>query len=179
MAKKIDIIGAQPKRIRIVNSPKLPLDPAEVAEGLGARPCGERVAGNLDPIALGELGSQLLARLRSSGGRPALADATEICRVPLSGEDVRTLEQMVEQLQEASGTKPSVGQLIGVIVRAHLQSLRSGADSTPESAGQLSERDRSPSLAVVRRLVEEQIRPLREQVQRLETEMHTLAAGKQ
>lgn len=179
MAKKINITGKPARRIEVTGKPQRRIEAEDFAAALGAEPVGEAHAANLDPLTLAALGSELIRRLRSSGGRPALADATEICRVPLSGEDVRTLEQMVEQLQEASGTRPSVGQLVGVIVRAHLQSHRSGADSAPEAARQPNEQDQSPSLAVVRRLVEEQIRPLRDQVQRLETEMHTLAAGRE
>jgi hypothetical protein len=49
---------------------------------------GEAHAPNLDPLSLAALGSELIKRLRS-GGRPAVADATEICRVPLSAEDGR------------------------------------------------------------------------------------------
>src|SRR2546426_116504 len=129
MAKKINIIGAKPKRIEIVNQPRRRLDPAEVAEGLGAVPCGERVAGNLDLIGLGELGTRLLARLRSSGGRPALSDATEICRVPLSADDLNALEKFTGEIEQNTGKKPSVGQVVGVIVRDYLtrRPAKSGA----------------------------------------------------
>src|SRR5437660_11557799 len=99
MAKKIEIVGAKPKKVEIVAQPKRRIEPAELAAALGATPCGERIPGNLDLIGLAELGTRLLARLRSSGGRPALTDATEICRVPLSADDIKTLEEMVAQIQ--------------------------------------------------------------------------------
>jgi hypothetical protein len=135
MAKKINIIGAKPKRIQIVNRPKPRLDPVEIAEGLGAARCGARVPGNLDLIGLGELGTQLLARLRSSDGRPALTDATEIGRVPLSADDIKALEGMVAQIGESSGAKPSVGQLVSVIVRTHLGALKALTErATPGDA---------------------------------------------
>lgn len=123
MAKKINIVGARPKKVQILNQPKRRIDPAELAAGLGASPCGEQVSGFLDPIALAELGTQLLRRLRSSGGRPALADATELCRVPLSAEDIKRLETMVEQIGGSAGAKPSVGQLVSVIVHRYLAEL--------------------------------------------------------
>src|SRR5262249_25663182 len=63
-----------------------------------------------------------LRRLRSSGGRPALADATEICRVPLSPEDVKALENITGQIEQSTGTKPSSGQVVSVIVREYLTS---------------------------------------------------------
>ena len=34
MAKKINLVGAKPKRIEIVNPPRPRLGPAEIAEGL-------------------------------------------------------------------------------------------------------------------------------------------------
>jgi hypothetical protein len=120
MAKKINIVGATPKRIEIVDRPKRRIEPAELAAVLGAQPCGQPGTGKLDPIALAELGTQLLSRLRSSGGRPALADATEICRVPLSAEDISTLEKMADQLGEKTGANPSSGQLASVIVHNYL-----------------------------------------------------------
>src|SRR5438552_16481441 len=98
MAKKVNITGAKPKRIRIVDKPQRGIEPADVAAALGAEPCAEHIGANLDPISLAELGTQLLRRLRSSGGRPALSDAKEFCRVPLSAEDVSALETITEEI---------------------------------------------------------------------------------
>jgi hypothetical protein len=124
MAKKIIVTGKPARRIEVTGNPKRRIEPEEFAAALGAEPVGEVHASSLDPLALAALGSELIKRLRSSGGRPALADATEICRVPLSAEDIKTLERIVTQLAESSGAKPSVGQLVSVIVRAHLQALK-------------------------------------------------------
>jgi hypothetical protein len=175
MAKRIEIVGAKPKRIEIVDRPKRRIEPAELAAALGAVPCGERLPGNLDLIGLGELGTQLLVRLRSSGGRPALADATEICRVPLSTDDLKTLEGMVAQIEGASGAKPSVGQLVSVIVRTHLDALKALPD--PASAGDApkGEPEQPNFRAILQKMLVEQLSPLRERVNRLERELH--AAG--
>jgi hypothetical protein len=128
MAKKINIVGAKPKKIEVVDQPKRRIDPADLAAALGANPSGQFPPGNLDPIGLAELGTQLLHRLRSSGGRPALADASINCRVPLSAEDVQTLENMVSHIGASTGAKPSVGQLVSVIVRLHLNALKSAPE---------------------------------------------------
>src|SRR6266404_5926489 len=120
MTKKIEIVGAKPKKIEITDKLKRRIEPAELAAALGANLAGQRSGGNLDLIDLAELGTLLLSRLRSSRGRPALADATEICRGPLSAADMKRLEGMVAQIEEFSGAKPSVGQLASVIVRLHL-----------------------------------------------------------
>jgi hypothetical protein len=169
VAKRINIIGAQAKKINIVNQPKPRLDPAEIAEGLGAAPCGARISAKLDLISLAEIGTQLLGRLRSSGGRPALADATEICRVPLSTEDVKTLENMVAQIEASSGTKASVGQLVSAIVRSHL--------SAPNPAASTQAVDPPLSRSLLQNLIDEQLAPLREQVNRLERELHVAGAN--
>ncbi len=132
MAKKVNIVGAQPKCVRIVDQPRRRIEPAELAAALGAEPGGERLGANLDPISLAELGTQLLARLRSSGGRPALADATEFCRVPLSPDDLKALEKITAQIEQTTGTKPSPGQVASVIVRDYLRTGPApGQESNP------------------------------------------------
>jgi hypothetical protein len=120
MGKRIEIVGAKPKKIEIVDRPKRRIEPQELARALGAAMTRRQVAPNLDLISLADLGTQLVQRLRSSGGRPALADATEICRVPLSAADLQTLEAMVAQIGAATGAKPSIGQLVSVIVHQYL-----------------------------------------------------------
>lgn len=177
MAEKINIIGAKPKRIAIVNPPRPRLDPAEIAEGLGATPCDGRIPGNLDLIGLAELGTRLLARLRSSGGRPALADATEICRVPLSADDIKTLEEIVAQIEGSSGARPSVGQLVSVIVRRHLDALRTSPDPATAGGAPKGEAEQPISLTNLQTLLDQQLTPLREQVNRLESELHSLEGG--
>lgn len=123
MPKRIEIVGAKAKRIKNKSQSRRHIDSTELAAALGANLADRQVAGNLDPIALADLGTQLLSRLRSSGGRPALTDANEFCRVPLSAEDVKNLEDIVAQIEWSTGTKPSVGQVVGVIVRKYLTEL--------------------------------------------------------
>lgn len=162
MAKKISETGKPARRIEVSGKPQRRIEPDTLAAAVGAEPIGEVHAQNLDPVSLAALGSELIKRLRSSGGRPALADATEICRVPLSAEDVKALEGMVAQLEASNGAKPSVGQLVSVIVRAHLQTL-SPAPADPKT--------------ILQQMIDEQIRPLRDQVRRLEAALHTNGNG--
>jgi hypothetical protein len=121
MAKKVNIIGAKPKRVRVLDKPRRRIQPAQLAAQLGAEPEGVWLGKNLDLISLAELGTKLQSRLRSSGGRPALADATEFCRVPLSAEDVKALEKITAQIEQSSGLKPSLGQVVSIIVHDYLQ----------------------------------------------------------
>ncbi|SRR5579872_3143821 len=179
MAKEITIVGAKPKKIEVVDQPKRRIDPAEFAAALGAKPSGLQVHGNLDPITLAELGTQILNRLRSSGGRPALSDATVHCRVPLSAEDIKTLESMVAQIAGATGAKPSVGQLASVIVRLHLNALRSAPRPTDSTDMPKQDTEQAISKSILQQMIDDQINPLREQVKRLESELHAACAGNQ
>jgi hypothetical protein len=108
-----------------MSHPRRRVEPFDLAKALGAAPRGLRIGGDLDPIALAELGTELIQRLRSSVGRPSLCNATEYCRVPLSPEDVAALEKIIGQIVASTGTKPSVGQLASVIVRNYLSGLES------------------------------------------------------
>src|SRR5262245_54412063 len=163
MAKKIEIVGAKPKKVEIVDQPKRRIEPEDLAAALGANPAGRQTAGNLDLVALAELGTQLLNRLRSSGGRPALTDATEICRVPLSADDIKTLERMVAQIEGSSGAKPSVGQLVSVIVRTHLDALKALPDRAPAGDASKFEVEQPVSMTILQKMLDEQLTPLREQ----------------
>jgi hypothetical protein len=178
MAKKIEIVGANPRKIEVVDRPKRRIEPAELAAALGAKPAEGQAPGNADLIGLAELGTQLLDRLRSSGGRPALADATINCRVPLSADDMKALEALVAQVGEATGAKPSVGQLVSVLVRQHLNALKNAPPSAATAEASPQEREREISRSLLRQLIEEQLSPLREQVKRLESELHAVCASK-
>lgn len=129
MAKKIEIAGTRLAKVKIVDQAKRRINPEELAAALGAKSDARQSAQHLDLLSLAELGTQLLARLRSSGGRPALTDASEICRVPLSAADLKVLEGMVAQIAASGDKKPSVGQLISLIVSNHLSGLNAKAAS--------------------------------------------------
>lgn len=138
MAEKINIVGKQAERIQDTGHTLPRIEPSEFAAALGAEPCGERLTGDLDPISLAELGTELIKRLRSTGGRPALADATRSCKVPLSPEDIEALEQIISDIEHATGTRPSLGQIASVILRMHLETLKKTAEkqSTKKSSDQ-------------------------------------------
>jgi hypothetical protein len=177
MAKKITVVGARPKKIEVIDRPKRRIPPAEFAASLGANPSGEQAPGGLDPIGLAELGTQLLERLRSSGGRPALADATVNCRVPLSAEDAKTLESMLAQIGEATGAKPSVGQLVSVIVRLHLTALQEAAAPAAAADPARQAGEHGISRSVLEQMIDERIKPLQDQVRRLEAELQAVSRG--
>lgn len=177
MTKQIDIVGAKPKRIDVLDQPKQRIDSADLAVALGANPSGQQSPANVDPVSLAELGTQLLTRLRSSGGRPALADATVSCRVPLSAEDLKTLETIVVQIGESTGAKPSVGQLASVILRLHLNALKSTPEPVALADVPKEELEHEISRRMLQQMIDERLGPIREQVKRLESELHAAFAG--
>jgi hypothetical protein len=177
MAKRVTIVGAKPKKIEMVDRPKRRIEPEELAAALGANPRGQQVAAHLDPIGLAELGAHLVQRLRSSGGRPALADSTVHCRVPLSVEDVEILQDMLSRIGESTGVKPSVGQLASAIVRLHLNALKTPPDPGASPDASRQDMTQQISKSILQQMIDEQINPLREQVKRLETELHAVCAG--
>jgi hypothetical protein len=124
MAKKIRIVGKSLERLEITGRALPRVDPAEFAAALGAQPCDEGHSNHLDLMSLGELGNELLRRLRSTGGRPSLAGATERCKVPLSPGDIADLEQIIAVIEAKTGTRPALGQIASVILRIHLDSLK-------------------------------------------------------
>jgi hypothetical protein len=131
--------GNAPKKVQIADVPMRRVEPADVAAALGATETGQRVPHDFDPIALAELGTQLLSRLRSSGGRPALTDATHFCRVPISEDDLRSLEALVDEMRSSIDTKPSIGQLISAIVHRYLTEM--AANNRPANVPEMFRSD--------------------------------------
>jgi hypothetical protein len=120
MSKKIIPNDKAVRRIEVTGKAKRRIEPEEFAAALGAESVGEVHISGLDPVSLAALGNELIKRLRSTGGRPALSDATEVCRVPLSADDLKALERITEQIAQTSGTKTSPGQVASTIVREYL-----------------------------------------------------------
>jgi hypothetical protein len=124
MARKGNIVGNALGGIDVAGQALPRVEPAEFAAAMGAEACDERHAKHLDLISLGELGNELIKRLRSTGGRPALEGATKRCKVPLSSGDVADLEKIIDAIEAKTGTRPALGQIASVILRAHLDSLK-------------------------------------------------------
>ncbi len=124
MAKKITIVGKKAERIEQKGRFQRRIEPTEFAAALGAELCKEIAPGKRDPITLAEIGAQLIKRSRSRGGKSPLKDATECCEAPLSAEDIAALESIVGAIGEATGSRPTLGQVAKVILRMHVEELR-------------------------------------------------------
>jgi hypothetical protein len=128
--EKIEITGRSATRMQDTGKALPRIEPDQFAAALGAEPLGERVSAVLDPISLAELGSELIRRLRSSSDRPAPPDPAERCKTPLSPKDIAALEQIIAAIEQETGARPSLGQIAGVILRVHLDSLKNGRQAS-------------------------------------------------
>src|SRR5512143_2718510 len=96
MSKKVKIAGKRAERVQDTGKAMRRVGSDEFASALGAESCSPEVSRTIDLISLAAIGNELLKRLRSTGGRPALEDADETCKVPLSAEDIAALEKIAE-----------------------------------------------------------------------------------
>jgi hypothetical protein len=136
MLKKITITPSTVARVEVTPSTQPRLDPDQVAAALGAAGPGEPVERG-SPVSLLAVRLELTRRLQSSGGRPALSDATRRSKIPLSDEEWGQLEKVAAALA-APGFTPSPGQVASVLLRwsltkvtAELAAIEAGQASSP------------------------------------------------
>src|SRR5437016_5431411 len=100
---KVNVTGKEKQRVRDTSRPRRRVDSSAFAAALGAEPIGAPHSRAADLISLAELGNQLIGRLRSTGGRPSLADASQRCKVPLSTEDIAALGKIIDTIEQETG----------------------------------------------------------------------------
>jgi hypothetical protein len=123
MADKVKVVNVRTTRVRNTGPTQPRVDPSQVAAALGAEPLHVSAGKDRGQLSLGALGSVLLARLRSTGGRPALAGATQRAKVPLSAHDLARLDKVAQVVGSLLGFRPSVGQVASVILSTYLTDL--------------------------------------------------------
>ena len=99
------------------------------AEAFGARPLGTR-GDDTNPFSLLQLRQELEQRLRSTGGRPALAEAPEKWRVGVLREDAPMIRALSSKT-EIDHYKPSPAQIATVLI--HMALARFSADEISET----------------------------------------------
>jgi hypothetical protein len=124
MAGKLKVALRSGGTIRPVGILVRSIDSEVVAKALGADKVvpSERVHGG--PIGLHALRRELQARVRSTGGRPALDGATKIQKIPLKPEDWSRLEALAVHLSR-QGVSATAGQVASVMVHRQLDFLGS------------------------------------------------------
>src|SRR5437763_16005655 len=112
MTKKIQTTETPFRPIRDTATPLARVDPAQVQEALGAETSADALAEALAPITLFALREELVNRLQSSGGRPALAGTTRRAKIPLGDKEWLELEELAAAVS-APGFAASAGEVAG------------------------------------------------------------------
>jgi hypothetical protein len=107
------------------------VDPTQVATALGAELIGTCEAGIGSPLSIFQVRQELHNRLRSTGGRPGLAETSRRVKIPLSAAQWKALEGIANEVAEP-GFAPSAGQIASVLLSLSLRAIR---DAAPEQQG--------------------------------------------
>jgi hypothetical protein len=119
MAKRIVATDSGQKRIRDTSPGVRRVDPAVVAEALGAEETGITPGQRGSPVSSFQVRSELVNRLRSSGGRPALEGATRRVKIPVTESQWQELEELAASFTDL-GFVPSAGQIASVLISLSL-----------------------------------------------------------
>jgi hypothetical protein len=108
------------------------IEPAQIQEALGAEHSPEGFAEALAPITLFALREELVRRLQSSGGRPALTGTTRRAKIPLREEEWQQLEELAAAIA-SPGFAPSAGQVASALLTLSLHSVAARITSETSS----------------------------------------------
>jgi hypothetical protein len=132
MSKRIRPTEKTAKLLRDTG-PTLPrLDADTIAAALGAEAAVERIEEALAPVTLLAMRAELVARLQSSGGRPALSGTTRRAKIPLGDEEWQALEDLAAAIS-SEGFTPSAGQVASVLLTLAVRSVAAQVASTEAS----------------------------------------------
>jgi hypothetical protein len=137
MTKKIATTETTMQPIRDIGRRLGRIDPAQVQQALGAEEAAEGIREALAPITLFALRAELMDRLQSSGGRPALAGTTRRAKIPLSDDEWEKLEALSAAIA-SPGFAPSAGQVASVLLKLSLHAV-AGRIASGESSALASE----------------------------------------
>jgi hypothetical protein len=124
MAKKIVTTDPGRKRIRDLGPAARRIDPAVVAEALGGEETGITLGRETGPVSSFQIRSELMSRLRSNGGRPALEGASRRVKIPVTESQWQELEELAASFTDL-GFVPSAGQVASVLLSLSLPVARS------------------------------------------------------
>jgi len=127
MAQRIVSTGLGQKRIRDIGLSASRVDPDVVAEALGAEQTCTPLGRTGSPVSSFQIRAELLNRLRSSGGRPALEGATRRVKIPVTEEQWNELEDLAASFKDL-GFVPSAGQVASVLISLSLPAATSATD---------------------------------------------------
>ncbi len=107
------------KRLKIEESSRRRLTPADVALALGAEVVGQ-VPEDGNPFTAFLVRQRLVERLRSTGGRPALSGADIRPKVPMKTEQWRALEEIAKDA-ETDVFHPTAAQVAAILIEVAIE----------------------------------------------------------
>ena len=145
-------LTTKPTVRRIKNTSKtVPrLDPAKVAEALGAEPSDGVMLDGLGggPLSLHQVRQELFRRLHSTGGRPSLLGTSGRKKVPLNDEQGSELAEIASEVA-SPGFSPSAGQIASISLTLSLRSVRKNKHKDEVQEQQDAAKSHSDELAGV------------------------------
>jgi len=115
MTRKDHTANSAVRRIRDVGVTSRRLDPAIIAEALGADEAGPALGRKGSPTSVLQIRAELASRLHSSGGRPALEGANRRVKIPVTDSQWQELEDLAASFSDL-GFAPSAGQVASVLL---------------------------------------------------------------
>jgi hypothetical protein len=127
MNKRIRDTTPAQKRIRDSSPTQKRVDVERVRKALGAEATTEKLESILAPLTLLAVREEIVARLRSSGGRPALQGTDRRAKIPVNDGEWQLLEQLATAVA-MPGFAPSAGQVASVLLSLSLRSAANELD---------------------------------------------------
>lgn len=122
MTRKTQAADAPFRPIRDTGAVLSRVEPEQIAAALGAEEAPARLGAALAPVTLFAVREELVKRLQSSGGRPALEGATRRAKIPLNDAEWFQLEDLAAAVA-SPGFAPSAGQVASVLLSLALHTI--------------------------------------------------------
>jgi hypothetical protein len=103
------------RRIRHTGPVLRRLDPATIADALGADAAGLELRPRGSPVAVFQMRTALMSRLQASGGGPVLEGANRRIEIPVTDSQWQELEDLAASFSDV-GFTPSPGQVASVLL---------------------------------------------------------------
>ena len=112
------------KKIKNKGSTQRQIDTRVIANALGAKRVEIKIDTRQGPISLLSLRQFLISRLRSSGGRPALAGTTKRRnKIPVFEEDWHKLKKIAKYYKEKEGISVTPGQIASALIHVDISRI--------------------------------------------------------
>jgi hypothetical protein len=112
------------KIIRDTGPAQRRVDPEVIAKALGAKKVGITIDTRQGAVSLFSLRQFLVNRLRSTGGRPALAGTTRRRnKIPLDEEDWEKLKKIAKYYKQKEGINVTPGQIASALIHTNISRI--------------------------------------------------------